>query len=647
MYGSGYISVAKGDNRVSVRREERPVKRRMPRRIQGMFLATVLASGALLVRLGYMQITENQLFQSQVSTQNYDTIPIPGPRGWIYDSEGNVLAADKADFNIVFIRYPNDLASASLIAKRLSPVLKTPANTLLYDMTTSKPGFATVTLVQNASPVELAYVAEHRNSLPGVTMITTPVRVYPKGYEAAHEIGYIGPIPQQDAAQYASEGYDPNSLVGLSGLEEQYQSVLRGKAGAEKIPVDPAGVPLAGGTIHLPAHAGDNIVLNLDGPLEKVAEKALIDRINYLHTLGEPNVYSGTIVVLNVHTGAVLAMASYPTYKPEWWMGGISPQHYQEYLQNDAGLNTAVSGLYMPGSCEKPLTAFAALMNHEISPTLKVDDTGGLQIGTYYMKNWNQAGFGVIGLREALEVSDDTYFYQVGLDMGHFNVNNPPQNMESWLTGPRVAALKQISSMGKQFGLTSPTGIDLPDEATGYVTIANPPTLYDLPAAAIGQEEAYSTIGLATYVAAIANGGYRYQPEMVHEITSSTGHVVKVYQPHLIDKVDVDQKYINLIKQGMELATHGSLGTATYFFGNDPINVAAKTGTAESGIPGRNNSVFIGFAPYNNPEIAVAAVIPNVTGEGFRAATPMAKTVIDAYFAQQAQLAAKAKSTHS
>ncbi len=629
---------------MSVRREERPVKRRVPRRIQGMFLVTVLASATLLVRLGYIQITENQQFQSQVSVQNYDTIPIPGPRGWIYDSQGQVLAADKADFNIVFVRYPNDLASASLIAKKLSIVLKIPAKKLLYDMTTSKPGFATVTLVQNATPVELAYVAEHRNSLPGITMITTPVRVYPKGYEAAHEIGYIGSIPQNQASQYASQGYNPNSLVGLSGLEEQYQSVLRGKSGAEKIPVNPAGVPLTGGTIHVPAHAGNNLVLNLDGPLQKIAEQALIYRINYLHALGESNVYSGTIVVLNVHTGAVLAMASYPTYKPQWWVGGISSQHYQSFLQNDAGLNTAIAGLYMPGSTEKPLTAFAALMNHEITPSLKVNDTGGLQIGTYYMKNWNQAGFGVIGLREALEVSDDTYFYQVGLDMGHFNVNNPPQNIESWLTGPRVTALKQISSMGKQFGLTSPTGIDLPGEATGYVTIANPPTLYDLPAAAIGQEETYSTIGMATYVATIANGGYRYQPQMVHEIISPSGHVVKVFQPHLIDKVNVNPTYINLIKQGMELATHGTLGTATYFFGNDPINVAAKTGTAESGIPGRNNSVFIGFAPYKNPQIAVAAVIPNVTGEGFRAATPMAKTVIDAYFAQQAQNAAKAKS---
>ncbi|PWI58086.1 penicillin-binding transpeptidase domain-containing protein [Sulfoacidibacillus thermotolerans] len=631
---------------MSVRREERPVKRHAPRRIQGMFLATVLASAALLVRLGYMQITENQLFQSQVSVQNYDTIPIPGPRGWIYDSEGNVLAADKADFNIVFIRYPNDLASASLIAKRLSPVLNIKASTLLYDMTTAKPGFATVTLVQNATPVELAYVAEHRNSLPGITMITTPVRVYPDGYLAAHEIGYIGPIPSQDVAQYEKQGYNPSSLVGLAGLEEQYQSVLRGKAGAEKIPVDPAGVPLSGGTIRLPAKAGDNLVLNLDGQLEQVAEQALIHRIQFLRSIGETNVDSGTIVVMNVHTGAVLAMASYPSYKPEWWIGGISPQHYQDFLQNDAGLNRAVSGLYMPGSTEKPLTAFAALMNHEMSPTLKVDDTGGLQIGTYYMRNWNQAGFGVIGLREALEVSDDTYFYQVGLDMGHFNVNNPPQNIEGWLTGPRVAALKQIDAMGKEFGLTSPTGIDLPDEATGYVTIANPPTLYDLPAAAIGQEEAYSTIGLATYVAAIANGGYRYQPEVVHEITSPSGKVIKVIQPHVIDKVNVNPYYLQLIKQGMELATHGTLGTATYFFGNDPINVAAKTGTAESGIPGRNNSVFIGFAPYNNPQIAVAAVIPNVTGEGFRAAAPMSKTVIDAYFAEQAQHAAQTVTKH-
>ncbi len=627
------LRLCEGDLGVSVKREERPVVRRAPRRIQGLFVAAVLATGGLIVRLGYMQITQGQSFQSEVSVQNYDTIHIAGPRGWIYDSEGDVLAADKAVFAIVYIRYTNDAPSASIVAKRLAPVLGQKPGVLLNTMINSYQGFATVTLVHSATPEEIAYVAEHRNSLPGIVMITKPTRVYPQGSLAAHEIGYIGPIPPSAASTFAAQGYDPNALVGLYGLEAQYQNYLRGRAGADKIPVNPAGVPLSGGTIHLPAQAGDNLVLNMNGYLEKVAEQALISRIKYLkYTLNEPNVHSGTIVVLNVHTGAVLAMASYPSFKPQWWMGGISSAHYQQFLNNEAGVNRAISGLYMPGSVQKPLTAMAALMNHEMTPGMLVNDQGGLQIGNYFMHSWNQSGFGVIGLKEALEVSDDTYFYQVGLNMGHYNVNNPPQNVQKWLTGPRVKALQQLQNMGKQFGLTSPTGVDLPGENTGYVTFANPPTLYDLPAAAIGQEEAYSTIGMATYAAAIANGGYRYQPQMVHEIVSPSGKIVKLFKPQLIDKVNVKPAYLKLMRQGMEMATHGSLGTATYFFGNDPNNVAAKTGTAESGLPGRNNSVFIGFAPYNNPQIAVAAVIPDVTGEGFRAAAPMAQIVIDAYF---------------
>ncbi|MCY0876138.1 MAG: penicillin-binding transpeptidase domain-containing protein [Firmicutes bacterium] len=618
---------------MSVRRDQRLPARPYSRRIQALFFGTVLATAGLLLRLGYMQIPENQAFQAVISVQGYDTIPISGPRGWIYDSEGEVLAADKPVFSIMYVRYQNDLSAAQNVAAQLASISGMSEKSLYNTMINYNKWYPSVTLIQQASPVELAYVAEHRNSLPGIVMITSPLRVYPQGSLAAHEIGYLGAISPSQLTAYEKQGYSPTSQIGLAGLEEQYQSVLRGHAGAEKIPVNPAGVPLPEGVLNYPSSPGDNLVLNMNGYLEKVAEEALVNQIKYLrYTRGEPNVHSGTIVVMNVHTGAVLAMASYPSYNPQWWIGGISPQHYQDFLNNDAGLNRAIAGLYMPGSAEKPLTAMTALMHNEMTPGMLVDDQGGLQIGSYYMRNWDWSGFGVIGLEEALEVSDDTYFYQVGLDMGHYNLNNPPQNVEAWLNGPRVAALKQIQDMGKQFGLTSPTGVDLPGEATGYVTFANPPTLYDLPAAAIGQEEAYSTIGMATYVATIANGGYRYRPEMVHEITSPSGKVVKVYSPHLMDKVDVKSQYISLMRQGMELATHAPEGTATFFFGDDPNNVAAKTGTAESGIPGRNNSVFIGFAPYNNPQIAVAAVIPNVTGEGFHAAAPMAQVVIDAYF---------------
>ena len=604
------------------------------KRMQLLFFTAALATSSLIVRLGYLQITETQQFQSDVSVQNFSSLAIPGSRGWIFDREGDVLAADIPVYQISYIRYPNDSLFAAKVAKELAPVIGIKANKLENMMLNQDQMQPTVTLVQQASPKQMAFVAEHRDNLPGVLMMTVPQRVYPLGELAAHAVGFIGPIPANSWNQYQQKGYPKNAQVGLSGLEESYQSVLKGQYGEAKIPISPAGIPLNQGIVSIPAQAGNNLILNLDGPLEKVAEQALISRINFLRGVGETNVHSGTIVVLNAHTGAVLAMASYPTYNPNWWIGGISNQHYQAYLTKNAGFNRAISGVYMPGSTQKMLTAMAALTNHEMTPALLVNDQGGLQIGTYFMHNWNLGGFGWVGLKEAIEVSDDTYFYQVGLNMGHFNTSNPPSNISAWLTGGRVQALNQINQLGKKFGLTALTGVDLPGEIPGYVTYANPPTLYDLPAAAIGQEEAYSTIGLATYIEAIANGGSRYQPQMVHEITTSQGKVIKVFKPQLVDKVPVSKQYLKIIQQGLELATHGALGTATYYFGHDPVNVAGKTGTAESGQAGLNNSVFVGYAPYNNPQIAVAAVIPNVTGEGFRAAAPMAQQVIDAYFAK-------------
>jgi penicillin-binding protein 2 len=624
---------------VEIEKEERPrpVRSRSTQRIAFFVAGVGLVMSTLVVRLGYLQIRQSHQFDSVVAAQNYETLPIPGPRGRIIDAEGQVLASDQPDYSIVYVRYTNDASSAGAVAARLAPVLGIPAKTLYNQMININPDFISMTLVKAATPLEISYVAEHRNQLPGITMLVTPVRVYPMGYLAAHEIGYVGPIPSGEQALY--KGYSPNAQVGLAGLEQEYQSVLRGRSGAEKIPMSALDYPLSTGVVNVPPKAGDNLILNLNGPLEKVAEQALIQRIQYLRNRGEPYTDSGSIVVMNVHTGAILAMASYPSYKPQWWVGGISPQHYQDYLHDDAGFNRAVGGLYMPGSAQKMLTAMTALIHHDMTPDMRVDDTGGLQIGDYYMHSWNPYGFGNIGLLRAIEVSDDTYFYQVGLDLGHWNNADPPSNIEAWLNGPRLKALKEISALGKQFGLTSLTGIDLPDEAVGYVDY-EPPLLYSLPAAAIGQEEAYSPIGLATYIAAIATG-YRVQPEMVHEITSPSGRVLKVFQPHIVDHVTVPEQYLQLMREGLELATHGSQGTATYFFGNDPINVAGKTGTAQTNIPGKNNSVFVGYAPYNDPQIAVAAVIPNVTGEGFHAAAPMAQTVIDAYFAMQKASGAK------
>ncbi len=628
------MTLAKGSqrkNKSESKRENTPKKRFW--RIQMTFYAIMVGGVTLILRLGYLQVSQAQQFQNDIATQNYYSLALAPARGWIYDREGNVLASDVPVFPITYIRYPNDSSSAQKVAKKLAPVLGMSQSHLLYLMLNDNSWQAAVTLVNQATPTQISYIAEHRNSLPGILMMTVPQRQYPQGMLAAHEVGFIGPIPANSSTVYQSAGVPNNALVGLSGLEQAYQNVLMGHYGEEKIPITPGGVPLNQAMVNVPAKPGDNLVLNLEGPLQKVAEQALAQRIAFLRGLGEKNVHSGTIVVMNAHTGAVLAMASYPTFNPNWWIGPISNTHYQQYLANNADVNRAISGLYMPGSTEKMLTAMAALIHHEITPSLLVNDQGGLQIGSYYMHNWNQGGFGWVGLKEALEVSDDTYFYQVGLDMGHFNTNNPPANINAWLTGNRVKALNQINQLGKSFGLTTDTGIDLPGEEPGYVTNANPPTLYDLPAAAIGQEEAYSTIGLATYIAAIGNGGVRYQPQLVHEIITSTGKVIKVMKPHVMDKVPVSQNYLKIIQQGLELATHGSLGTATYYFGQDPVNVAGKTGTAESGIPGRNNSVFAGYAPYNNPQIAVAAVIPNVTGEGFRAAAPMAQQVIDYYFA--------------
>ncbi len=607
---------------------DKPEKRPFESRLSLVFIGVFATVSVLILRLGYLQVKVGSQFIQESNINAYDTLTVAPSRGWIYDRNHYLLAADKPTFDVVFTNLNSSAQNPVAIADRLAVPFGMSAKTIVNAMQLK--GYnPQVTILQNASTRSVSYVEEHATSLPGVTVIATPVRYYPYDALAGHVLGYIGAIPNTSSAAKQYANYPPNALVGLDGIEAQYETLLQGKPGTMRVEVNNQQVPMRDLGLYPAPVAGDNLVLNIDSHLQDVLQEAIKQQVQSLQTQGSSWVDSGVAVAMDPNTGAVLAMGSYPFYNPQWFVGGISQKHYNQYSQ--AALNQAVSGLFMPGSTEKPLTLMYALKQGVITPYTTVYDPGYLMVGNTRLNEWVPYGFGTVTLPEALEYSSDVYLYQVGLWLGHY----PPANgnINAWMNGDRVKAFNGLASYAKQFGLTSLTGVDLPNEQTGY--FHDNGYLSDLAYMAIGQDQAYTAVGLAQYVSAIANGGKRMKPEVLHEVLSPTGKVLQVIKPVMMNRIPVTQSNLNIIREGMLWVTTQRLGTAWSTFLGDPYSVAGKTGTAQTGVKGRDIALFIGWAPFNHPKIAVAVIVPGA-GEGYLSSGPVARKIIDAYLSELA-----------
>lgn len=611
-------------------------KSKVDARMGLIFTGVFLAMTTLIVRLGYLQVKTGEHYIQASLSNAYDTFAVPASRGWIFDRYHYALATDQPTFEVVYTKLATAAQNNTAIAKLLAVPFGVPEATIVKLMPTetwnSNPQ---VTLLANASTRAVSFVEEHASALPGVSVVAAPMREYPYGALADHVLGYISSIPASQAATYAalnSPKYPPNALVGQDGIEAQYDQYLQGTPGAMKVEVNAANVPVRDLGLYPPPTPGDNVVLNIDGHLQDVLQQALQSQIKALQGMGYYWVKTGVAVAMDPNTGAVLALGSYPFYDPQWFVGGISAQNYNTF--ENAALDSAVGGLYPPGSTEKPLTLMYALSKGVINQNTTVWDPGYLYVGGTRLNEWVPSGFGSVTVPEAIGVSSDVFLYQTGLWLGHY----PPASgtLQQWMTGERVQAFNGLAKFARSFGLTAPTGVDLPGEVTGY--FHDNGYLSDLAYMAIGQDQVYTPIGIAQYVSAIANGGKRMKPEVVHEILSPDGSVVKLIKPVVLNRIPVSTQNLALIKDGMAWTTQdrgGILGTAWSTFLGDPYQVAGKTGTAQTGVSRRDVASFMGYAPASDPKIAVVVIIPGA-GEGFQSSGPVARKIIDAYLNQLA-----------
>lgn len=470
-------------------------------------------------------------------------------------------------------------------------------------------------LADNVPREAVAEISERSNSFPGVNVVVEPKRQYTSGTVASHILGYSGKITQEEYEKN-KEIYDINDIVGKTGIEYSFEGYLKGTNGIKQIDMGVDGTA-SGEYVTKDAIAGSNVVLTIDANLQKIVENTLASNIQKISSGGFGKVYdaqAGSVVVMNVKTGEVLAMASYPDYDPSKFVDGISVKDWNEYNTNPNHplVNKAMQVSYSPGSTFKMISAIAALESGVVSPTEQINDTGLYKLGNRTWSCWfytdYHVGHGPLDVTGAIKHSCNYYFYEVGNRMG----------------------IDNLVKFAKYFGLGNKTGIELRNETKGVLASKESKTALkqqwvpgDMLNAVIGQGlNEFSPLQMAKYISTLANGGKKVDVTIVKSIINADGTEVpreKIdeyanarlnIEPEQDDGITLNQDYLRLVLDGMQSVTQEAGGTAYNIFRDFPIKVGGKTGSAEA--PGNKvNAWFVGFAPFDDPEIAIVVMVEN------------------------------------
>lgn len=489
--------------------------------------------------------------------------------------------------------------------------------------------FNSAIISKNISKNSVAQIEELKSKLYGINIVSVPQRYYVSDDFACHILGYVSKINTTEYSNLKDKGYTINSMIGKSGVEESMEQYLKGKDGIKKVVTDSLG-NVSSELVTQEAESGNNVTLTIDYRIQNVVENALKTTLENLQngTLGKEAIeeaQSGSCVVLDVKTGEVLAMASYPTYNINNFAGGISSSQWNALI-NDIQkpmFNRAISGTYSPGSTYKMLMGIAGLESGKITVDELYTDPG-IYPYSYNPKCWiytsHNTTHGTINLAGALKGSCNCYFYEVGRRIG----------------------ISNIVEWAKNFGLGQKTGIELSGEAKGNIAGEEEEgwSLGDTLSASIGQStNLYTPIQLANYISTIANGGTLNKVSVIKGVGNNFNSIslsdIANYSKEFtgVDfetkELNISSSYVNAVKEGMYAVTTETGGTAADIFADSKVEVAGKTGTAQVS-NGANNAIFVGFAPYDNPQIAVVAIVEH-GAEGYYLA-PMVKEITNEYF---------------
>ena len=491
--------------------------------------------------------------------------------------------------------------------------------------------FKGVTIAEDISPKSMAHIEEKSFMLQGIKIEEKLKRYYPYGSLFAHSIGYVSNISDEEYKELKDQGYKLNSNIGKTGIEESFEKYLKGTSGIVKTEVNTLG-EISSQTVTLRPKTGNNIALTLDYRLQKVAHDSLVKVITDVKEgnngyIKHEEAGSGSVVVTNVKTGEILAMVNYPSFDPNLFVSKISYTDWNNILNDKLNPmnNRAISGTYSPGSTFKMLMGVAGLEEEKITPKEKIVDTG-IYKGGHNPHCWlydrNGRTHGSINVSQAIQVSCNVFFYETGKRLG----------------------ISTINEYAKMFGLGQKTGIEIAGEKYGTVAgdnyNENKWYLGQTLSAAIGQESnSFTPISMVNYISSIANGGTLNRVKLVKNIKGNDNisisnlelneYIEEYTKVETLEKeLNIEKENIEAVRYGMSLVTSQG-GTSYSIFKNLNVKVAGKTGTAQ--VQGKtSNGIFVGFAPYDNPEIAVYAIVEQ-GGEGTYVAN-VVKPIFEEYF---------------
>jgi penicillin-binding protein 2 len=601
----------------------------------------IVAFAIIFLRLWYIQVLSGDNYLAQAQNNQVRDFTVQAPRGKILDRRGNVLVENRTALALQVkpLELPTNKAQRAAVFGRLQELSGLRPKQIRKRIREEQKQCSAcpATLRRDVSFDTVYYVRENQDRFPGVSVERVFVRHYPQGDTAAHVLGFDGEVSQDELDATQDVGLQPGDTIGKEGVESAYDSVLRGVDGETRVQVDASGQPTGGTLSERDPQPGNDLVLSIEDNVQQAGESGIA-------SYGLP----GGFVAMNIHTGQLYGLGSSPTYDPSVFAKPLLPSSTFNALNSEANgsplVNRATSGLYPTGSIFKPITALAALDSNTITPSTIYNDTGDFALGDgNVLHNAGHQSYGPVDLREALQLSVDTFFYHLGYRMDHHHDTGGGGPLQEW---------------ARKLGIGQPTGLDIGGEGSGLLPTpawrnANykadtdpsgpcreevcirkgeltdrPWSVGDNVGLAVGQGDLQADpLQMAVAYAAIANGGDLVTPHVGLRVQDPEGRTIQQIDPPARAHVDIDPSAQRVVMEGLHDAAMSQGGTSYPVFCDYPTDIAGKTGTATR-TGQADQSWYMALAPYDHPKYVVAVTIEQ-GGFGADTAAPVAKQILD------------------
>jgi penicillin-binding protein 2 len=582
-------------------RESSTVPEDVKQRLNWLLIFVIICFAILVISLWYLQMIKGEEFKERAVENCIRSLVEDAPRGRIYDRQEELLVTNRPAVVVSII--PAEVDDLEKLSERLSRIIGISPEEISQIVKNHRENpFKPVKILDDCKTNKIIEIEERKDELKGVVLEVKPRRDYIYHDFAAHSLGYVGEIDKEELQQFGNPKFQGGDIIGKAGLEKYYDDILRGEKGGKEVEVDALGQEIAILLYQKPV-PGEDLVLTIDKDLQLYGENLLFGK-------------KGSIIVSNSNSGEILALVNRPSFNPNIFANGISSSNWKR-LSSDADYpltNRSVQGVYPPGSIFKVVTAIAALEEGITDRKRKIYCSGSLELAGQVFTCWKETGHGSLSIVDAIAHSCNIYFYTLGKDLG----------------------IERFDKYMQKLGLGEKTGIDLPAEAVGIIPSAQwkerevkeiwfPGDTINL---SIGQGYLLLTpLRVHNLITTIATEGEIYNLHLVKKIISVDGKTVKEIKPEIYKKVDFSPDTFKIVKEGLRQTILKGTGWRANI---KELAVAGKTGTAQNP-QGETHAWFIGFAPYENPEVCITVFIEN-GGEGGEAAAPIARAMLEKYF---------------